>query len=190
MALKSKQKKIIYVATAIVTVLLIVAASFFVYTVSQGSKQVTTDDQTRRAAGIPTAADLANRQQLDSQALAAAKDKGAAGGQAVYDTQLNATSDKKQQAVIYSQKAAFASSPSGGNDLKSALDYAYKAEGLAPDYGTAILIAQLEESLKDIPNAVKYYKLYLARLNPEAIALNPGDKEAYEAKVLELEKQL
>lgn len=129
--------------------------------------------------------------QLYDKALSVAISDGPEAGQAVLDERLNQTTDNKEKAAIYSQKAALAASPTGGGDTSEALEYAYITEEQDPTYASAIYIADLEyyENNNKV-NALKYYKLYLERLTDEAIELNPGDKAYYEQLVQEIEASL
>ncbi len=129
-------------------------------------------------------------QKLYNSAVDAAVSGGPEAGQKVLDDELAKVTDKSDKANIYAQKATLASSPEGGSNTDQALDFAYEAETQSPDYGTALLIAEMEYYTGDKSIALTYYKLYLERLTPEAIELNPGDKEAYEQRVQELEQSL
>jgi hypothetical protein len=134
--------------------------------------------------------EVETRQSRYEDALEAAKSEGAAAGQAVLDTALSSTTDKADRAAIYTQKSTLAGSAEGGADTQTALEYAYKAEEENPSYATAIYIAEFEYYMGDKSKALTYYKYYLERVNEDAIDLNPGDKEAFEKRVQELEATL
>lgn len=133
---------------------------------------------------------ITQSQKLYNEAVDAAIAAGPEAGQKILDDELASATDKKKKANLYSQKATLASSPQGGANTDQALEFAYAAEEENPDYTTAILIAEMEYYTGDKQISLKYYKLYLERLTPEAIELNPGDKEAYEQRVQELEQSL
>lgn len=131
---------------------------------------------------------LTEEQKLYNHVVEVALKDGQEAGQKILDDELAKTTDDVRRAELYSQKASIASLTPNNDD--AALDYAYKSEELYPTYGTAIMIADLEYFTGDKSKALQYYRLYLERLTPEVIELNPGDKEAIEQRVQELEEDL
>lgn len=129
-------------------------------------------------------------QERYDEAAAAAQASGPEAGQAILDDALADTTDKADRSEIYVQKSILAQSPEGGSDSDTAFDYAYQAEEENPTYGTAIYIAELEYYMGDKAKALEYYKAYIERLDDESSELNPGDKEAIEARIAELEASL
>ena len=116
--------------------------------------------------------------------------KGPQAGQDYLNTELVKTSNPKEQAQLYINKSALASSAMGGSDGIHALEYAQKAEDLSPDAETALSVALLEEGQGNIPVAIKYYKLYLERSpkNSQSIEPSEDDYDFYVARVARLEK--
>ncbi|MEI6850418.1 MAG: hypothetical protein WCK26_00445 [Candidatus Saccharibacteria bacterium] len=110
-------------------------------------------------------------------------------GQNLLDEELQKSSDPKDQAQIYSLKSMYTGSYGGGNDKVKALEYAYKAENLYPDKNTALSIATQERYQNNIPNAIKYYKLYLERAKngPVLIGQEQDDYDFYELELKKLE---
>lgn len=116
-------------------------------------------------------------------------EKGYEAGQEQLDTQLNEAKDNQQKAALYLDKASLAvAQPVDAIDYAQALEYAYQSEALDPTYESAALIAQIEDyALSNIVIAIKYYHLVLERSTPEIKDLNPGDYEAIQARLTELE---
>jgi len=121
-----------------------------------------------------------------SRATSVAAKDGPKAGQDVLDNELTKSNDVKVQAEIYINKSTLAGSYVGGSDKVKALDYAYKAEGLYPDFRTALSIASLEEK-SNIQNSIKYYKLYLERAPKNSASSEPGDYEYYSSKLKQLQ---
>lgn len=80
--------------------------------------------------------------------------------QKTLDQQLALEKDAKGQGRIYELKASVAFS---SGDTKVGLDYATKAESLAPTRNSALLIANMADVLEDKPLAIKYYKIVITR---------------------------
>jgi len=133
------------------------------------------------------AVEVQKNQATYNKALEAAQNEGPEAGQGVLDTALTTAGSDAEKAVIYQQKSSLASSGSQQPDTESAIEYAYEAEKLNPTYGSAILIATLEDRNNNSVDAIKYYKLYLERLDETAESQNPGDRQYYERRVAELE---
>jgi hypothetical protein len=132
---------------------------------------------------------LPEEEVLYQKAEAAAENGGAEAGHKILDDKLAQTTDPKEQAALYIQKSNLASTPSGGDSYAKSLEYAYKAEEIYPTYESALVIGSLSELTGDKTTAVKYYKLYLARVPQEVVDLNPGDKEYYTNQIKVLEAQ-
>jgi|GEM_PF-3032845 len=121
-----------------------------------------------------------------SKATSVAAKDGPEAGQNILDKELTKTTDVKAQAEIYLNKSTLAGSFIGGLNKVKALDYSYKAEGLYPDFRTALSIASLEEK-SNVQNSIKYYKLYLERAPKDSANSEPGDYEYYSSKLKQLQ---
>lgn len=188
----SKRKKILLGIVAGVVVVLIAGGVVFWPSISTFVTNLFVREQADPTPGDPVVGNpvISQSQQLYNKAAEAATKDGPAAGQKVLDEELAKTEDKAKKATIYTQKSTLASSPAGGSNMKTALEYAYDAEEENPSYATAIMIAEMEYYTGDKSKALTYYKLYLERLTEEQSDLNPGDKEAVEKRIQELESSL
>lgn len=189
----STRRKIILGVVAALLVAIVVIGILFRGPIGSFVSDIFTKRETELAPGTP----LAPGQQVSTaaqrrftEATEVARENGPEAGQAILDEALKDTTDKNDRAEIYLQKSVLAGSGEGGSDTGSAFEYAYQAEQEGPSYGTALYVADLEYYTGDKSKALQYYKLYLERLDDEAIGLNPGDKEAIEKRVAELEASL
>lgn len=188
----SKRNKIIIVLIAGVAIIGAVLTFLFWQQITHFFMPTTPSDDSSQDGGM-SASDREKmvlyqaRQERYDEAEKAASEKGPEAGQQVLDTKLETQQDASERASIYMQKAILAESPQGGTDRTAAITYAYQAEAEQPTYGSALYVAELEYYYGNKTNALKYYKLYLERVTPEATDLNPGDKEMVQAKIAELE---
>lgn len=173
-----------FIIWAIVSFVVIAAAGvYFVYFNPFNSQNSNTQAAEKAAA---------KRNEISGEVESIVSDKGSQAGQTFLDDELAKTGDSKEQAQLYMSKAALVGSLPGGNDKVKALEYAYKAESLSPDEETALVIALFEESQNNIPNAIKYYKLFLERFskNSDEVAYSKVDYDYYAARVSELEASI
>lgn len=177
-----KRRFIIWV---IVSFIIIAAAGvYFVYFNPFNNSQDSNSQATDAA--------ITKKKETISKVESLVTDKGSQAGQSFLDTELAKTSDPKEQAQLYMDKASLADSIPGGSDKVKALEYAYKAEGLSPNEETALMIAVFEENQNDIPNAIKYYKLFLERFskNSNEVLYRKVDYDYYTTYVGELEASI
>lgn len=127
---------------------------------------------------------------LYSLATKTATDKGAAAGQAVLDAQLNKTTDTKEQAIIYGNKASLASSTAGGGNQTTALSYAIKSDSLNPTGDSAEVLAGMYAGSGDKKNAIIYYQKAIDRIGDynSASATDQAFVDFYKQQILELQK--
>lgn len=189
----STRRKIILGVAIVLLVAVVTAVVIFRGPIASFVSDIFTKQDTELAPGTP----LAPGQQVDTEAqrrftkaTEVARESGPKAGQAVLDEALDDVTDVDERANIYIQKSILAGSDDGGSDTTSAFEYAYQAEEEAPSYGTALYVADMEYYIGDKSKALEYYKSYLERLDDDAINLNPGDKEAIEKRVAELEASL
>ena len=133
---------------------------------------------------------VSEEQKRYEKALSTAVSDSTEAGQAILDEALESADSKQERAMVYTQKSAVAIANPDSPDFESALEFALRAEQEDPSYGTAIVIAELQDyDFQNYSEAIKYYKLYLDRLTEEASELNPGDRAFYENRLRELEQQ-
>lgn len=136
-------------------------------------------------------AEVAKKHDLYNETDSIVSEEGYQAGQDNLDIELAKTSDPREQAQLYILKASIAGSSSIESDLVKALEYAYKAESLFPSEETALVIASFEDSQNNIPDAIKYYKLFLERFSNNSdrslYIYRQADYDYYNARVSELE---
>jgi|ETNmetMinimDraft_21_1059911.scaffolds.fasta_scaffold31384_2 tetratricopeptide (TPR) repeat protein len=134
---------------------------------------------------------LTPAQQRYQEAVEIASTEGEEQAQELLNEALNEATTNEERAEVYQQKASIATLDPENPKLDDALQYAYLAEEQAPTYGTAIVIAELEDyDYNNYEAAIQYYQLYIDRLTDEAVELNPGDREFYQNRITELEALL
>ncbi len=156
------KKKLILIIVLILVVLagIGVAGWYFLWPkapAAEQQKQATTVEQATKTA--QTAQDLAtNGKPEESYAL--------------LDAEIEKTSDKPAQAVLYKSKANIARDDKNAG-LSEAIKYALEADTANPTSATAAYVGSLYELNKDIPNAIRYYQLAYDR-EPEVQTASTG----------------
>ena len=173
-----------FVIWAIISFIIIAAGVYFVYFNPFNNSQ----DSNSQAADTA----ITKKKETIDKVESLVTDQGSQAGQSFLDTELAKTNDSKEQAQLYMDKASLVDSILGGSDKVKALEYAYKAEGLSPTEETALMIAVFEENQNDIPNAIKYYKLFLERFskNSNEVLYGKVDYDYYTTYVGELEASI
>jgi tetratricopeptide (TPR) repeat protein len=130
----------------IVTILTIIGISVWIY-INNNRKSITNnDDQTDTAS---------------SEAVGNIISGNYDAGQKVLDDSLDKTTDAKEQAWIYIQKASVAVNL---NKYDEAYDFAKKAEELNPDINSAQMMAVAAAKKGDNTDAIAKYQLALSRI--------------------------
>lgn len=131
---------------------------------------------------------LTPAQERYQRAAEIAIQEGESEAQAILDEALDSATTDTERAEVYQQKASISTLNPQAPNVPDALRFAYIAEQTSPTYGSAIIIAELEDyENNNYAAAIEYYRLYLDRLSAEAEALNPGDRQFYENRIVELE---
>ncbi len=184
----TRRKKITISIIAAVVVILAANAYFFWPQIATWFRNAPSQFQNQNGPNSDEAFEQQSKQdKLYAKATDAVQEGGVEAGQQVLDQALLEAEGNPEKSVIYQQKSSLATlSPTGG-DKQASLTYAYEAEKLDPTYATAILIAEMEQ---DKEQALKYYKLYLERLDTNTEQLNPGDRQNVEKRIQALEAEL
>lgn len=180
----SKNSRII-LTSGIVLILLIVGCGVW-WALTHNMTPAVTTHTSPTAANTKGDADAA----LYILATKTAADKGEAAGQAVLDAQLAKTTDAKEQAIIYGNKASLALSTDGGGDQTTALSYALKSDALNPTGDSAEVLASLFANSGDKKNAIIYYQKAIDRIGDYNLAgaRNQAFVDFYKQQILELQK--
>lgn len=116
--------------------------------------------------------------------------EGMEAAQIFLDEKISQTNNETEQAQLYLEKSSLSSNDENKNQ---ALEYAYNAESLDPNEKTAFWVAIAEESVGNIEEAIKYYRLFLERAPDRESDIESSDGidyDFYENHVKELEASL
>lgn len=209
----SRRKKIIIAIIILFIVVAIVFLGFYLF-----SDYFKNEEGSKSNGTTSTSLTSATGSDLSTEAVAIAAESGYEAGQEYLDQALESASASSDKATIYLYKASLANSNKISADTsinsddsgsttnvdgtgsgytsvvpttETALEYAYKAEELSPSAASAITIASLEETIGNLENAIKYYKIYLERGANSYDATNQdSDYDYYSNYIKELKVKL
>lgn len=116
-------------------------------------------------------------------------DSGPESAQEYLNSEIKSATDAEEEAQLYIDKAVLAGSLPGGQNYAQAIEFALKADGLYPTEESALIVANIEMNQNNIPNAIKYYKIYLDRASKglEGEALDDSTYDYYYRLISDLE---